>query len=302
MRLLSVAGLVSAVLALCLGPGLLAEEIPAEGLFIPKEVVEAIDAYRSGERAAEVKVGAERVIPFGLTVPVLEGAPLRFTYLMLEPGERTIQVAVGDSKRWHFWQMASGAGGARPGVAFRPNGCDQTTNAVITTDRRVYSFVLHAAPCAAVDLLTLNPHVPWDALVSFYYPRQAVTLGRHAAEILEERKVRSSRARMLGLDRGSLAFGFKWRRKSGFPWVPEAIFTAQGSTYLRVPASVSRDEMPLFFRMVEGGERELLHSSWQDDFLVVEDVVEAGLVVYPKEGRRKHRQPRLSFERKADPR
>jgi type IV secretion system protein TrbG len=73
-------------------------------------------------------------------------APMRITALSLEPGEKIISKAAGDTERWMIGDTTSGeAETTQTHLLIKPYRAGLATNMVVTTNRRVYLLALKAS-------------------------------------------------------------------------------------------------------------------------------------------------------------
>jgi hypothetical protein len=107
----------------------------------------ALAACTLAASAGPVK-GADGMLrfPFGdTTPPSLSCAPLYVCDITLQPGERILNLAIGDSVRWVVAPATSGSGGITPHILIKPTDAGLATNLLVTTDKHTYEFDLHSS-------------------------------------------------------------------------------------------------------------------------------------------------------------
>lgn len=149
-------------------------------------IVQATRTYLTVGEAPVLDRSAVILHPFGhADVPVVRCAPLTVCDIQLEPGEKILEVASGDTIRWSTAEMTSGSTDLPvPHLTVKPTEYDISTNVLITTTRRTYSLVL-VSPSKEDSL---RPGFKLTRRLEFYYPddmvkrlRSAVAADVHAA-------------------------------------------------------------------------------------------------------------------------
>jgi type IV secretion system protein TrbG len=193
----------------------------------------------------------ERSFPFGHAVPRLQCVPYRACVVALEPGETILGRALGDTARW-LWVELVGSG-SRPYVMVKPKEFDLLTNAAIVTDRRLYRVEL-----VAPGKPRASQEVPYDSLVSFWYPddwakAETAKLEANAVRLTENAELRTL-DEPLASDLTGLQFdyGFDKPFRRALPWKPLLVFDDGARTYVRLPRQALGDAPPLVFGTVAG--------------------------------------------------
>jgi P-type conjugative transfer protein TrbG len=113
--------------------------------------------------------GSWTVLPYGASVPTLNCMPLGACAIALDDGETVEGRYLPDTARWEVEPGTTGPG-HRPLLAIKPKECGIATNLFVTTDRRVYTFLLNSPPCG--DPAQLTPaNIRFDQ-VRFTYPEE----------------------------------------------------------------------------------------------------------------------------------
>jgi len=170
----------------------------------------------------------------GLSMPTVIGAPMQISDIELEPGEVVNEILVGDTTRW---QVESGLAGNITHIFVKPLDAGLQTSLVLTTDRRVYHIKLVA------QKENYNPYV------GFLYQGQAKVLAKQ-----EQREKQWATGEMDGqtVDLSGLDFGYRVTGKA--PWKPVQVFNDGRQTFIRLPESAARSEVPVLLALM--GRRE----------------------------------------------
>jgi len=202
-------------------------------------------------------INALQVFPFrpGLVYRAYT-APGAVTDIALEPGERLVAVAAGDTARWIIGDTTSGSGATqRTHVLVKPVTAGLDTNAVITTDRRAYHLRLTASARTAMTGLSWT--YPADQLLAFKpEPAEAAapTMASPAAT-----------------DPERLRFGYVLRGDTP-AWRPLRVFDDGRQTFIEFPPTVSAGEAPPVFVLGADGEAELVNYRMRGRFYVVDRI------------------------------
>jgi P-type conjugative transfer protein TrbG len=207
--------------------------------------------------------------PYGHSDPLLYCKPLRVCDLELQPGEQVLDVALGDTELWHADRMESGPAGLRtPHVIFKPKMDGIATNAVITTDRRVY----HLGLVARVDETGLNRQ-RYVRHASFYYPNAMVTAwtSAQARQRLEQLAAVAAAAPPEPAIPPKLYYGYEISGDT-VPWQPEEVFDDGTRVYIKMPTAMHVTESPGLWVIDEHGEQNLVNYRVRDGHYIVDKV------------------------------
>jgi type IV secretion system protein VirB9 len=190
----------------------------------------------------------------GSTMPTIIGAPMRISDIELEPGELVNEILVGDATRWLVESGASGGGVSH--IFVKPLEADLQTNLVITTDRRVYHLKLVSQ---AADH---TPHV------GFLYQEQArIVLNK------DRREQQWATGEIGGqtVDLSTLDFHYEVSGKA--PWKPVQVYNDGRQTFVRLPESASKTEVPVLLAM-KGKREQLVNYRVHNGTFVVDGLFE----------------------------
>jgi type IV secretion system protein VirB9 len=225
---------------------------------------------RTANRAATLEpatsgyINAVQVYPFsdGAVFHVFT-APGEVTDIALQPGETLGAVAAGDTVRWVIGDTTSGSGDdKRSHVLVKPYAAGQSTNVIITTDRRVYHLSLTSGERTAMVAL------------SWTYPQDQLIALKAASD-----RARAAQPVASGLQIEQLHFGYAITGDQP-AWRPLRAFDDGRQTFIEFPASLGVGEAPPLFLVDAKGTASLVNYRLQGRYYVVDrlfDVAELRL-------------------------
>jgi type IV secretion system protein VirB9 len=193
------------------------------------------------------ETGDAVVFAYGHSQPTVTCAPLRACVIELEPGERVLATALGDTERWLVDQAVTGA--HTPLIIVKPTACDIATNVVISTDRRVYDLALESPVC------THHP-VQYTRRVRFSYPGSPFVSSSPPAEFHPE----------------SLSFTYRWMADRHIAWAPVAVYDDGAHAYIRLPHAAKNTDLPILFLVQDDNARSLLPYKLTNDTYVTDRI------------------------------
>lgn len=234
------------------------------------ELQAAMKEFGRSGRAPIIRQKDRRFVrfPFGHSDPLLYCKPLRVCDLELQAGEEVLDVALGDTEMWHAQKMESGpAGGRSPHVIFKPVMDDVSTNAVITTDQRVY----HLGLIARADETGSNEQL-YTRHASFYYPNETVTAWTTAQARKEEAQAAAQAAQLAATKPEVPAELYHGYEISGdeVPWRPVAVFDDGTRVYIKMPDAMHVTEAPALWVIDEHGEQQLVNYRLREGHYIVD--------------------------------
>lgn len=235
----------------------------------------ATEDYARTGRARVVQSGTYSMVPFGHVQPTLRCAPTRVCTIELQSGERVIDHALGDTQRWIVeFGMARDS---TPVVVTKPvgppNGCDLTTNLMVTTTRRTYHFTLDSPPCPGQGEST-NPVLPYMSQMKFYYPDEELV--RHhmpaGAPAAPGEGGGESGGAMPVDDLAEFHFDYRITPDRRFPWVPRVVFDNGRQTCIRLPAEAYHSDLAILYEVNAQGGYELVQYVVRDGCMLTDRV------------------------------
>lgn len=207
----------------------------------------------------------------------------KLTSLVFGEGERVRSVAIGDTVRWVVGRTESGSGSRKQEIVLvKPVRTGLSTNAVITTDRRVYQLELQSYRDS------------YMASVSWTYPREAgggmVEVWSGDERSSEGHEVSNSRSaerddgaalEELGVDVASLNFqyGLRVDEPEDPPyWKPVRVFDDGRRTYIEFQNGVRERELPAFFLLSRTGRPQVANYRVRGNYIVVDQVIDLAML------------------------
>lgn len=186
-------------------------------------------------------------------------APMRITALSLEPGEKIISKAAGDTERWMIGDTTSGeAETTQTHLLIKPYRAGLATNMVVTTNRRVYMLALKASG----ESEAFNAAVSWTHPLP-QAPTSQVAVG--PAEINPKPTTPAPILKAHGPEAYRIRTG--WRKPE---WMPVSVHDDGRQTFITFPETLGNSEAPPLFVMNEQGEAQLTNWRKQGNSYVVD--------------------------------
>ena len=185
-------------------------------------------------------------------------APMRITALSLEPGEKIISKAAGDTERWMIGDTTSGESETvQTHLLIKPYRAGLATNMVVTTNRRVYLLALKASG----ESEAFNAAVSWTHPLP-QAPTSQVAVGPAATDPKPATPAPILKAH------GPEAYRIRtgWRKPE---WTPVSVHDDGRQTFITFPETLATTEAPPLFVMNEKGEAQLTNWRKQGNFYVV---------------------------------
>lgn len=192
--------------------------------------------------------------------PYSEGAlyqvytsPGRVTLVLLQPGEKLIDISAGDTVRWIVGDSTSGSSkGMRANIQIKPVRTGLKTNLVVTTDRRIYLLELTSTDSA------------WMASVSWNYPQDRLADLKAQAD-----RARSTTPLASGVSLDQLYFRYDITGDAA-PWRPLRAFDDGSKVYIQFPAGIAQGDLPPLFLVGPKGELQLVNHRYQAPYYIVD--------------------------------
>jgi type IV secretion system protein TrbG len=220
----------------------------------PTQRVDAADKAALLEPAKDGYVNAIQVYPFVKgALYRLYAAPEEVTDIALQPGEKLVSVAAGDTVRWVVGNTTSGEGSARQvHVLVKPIAPGLTTNLVIMTDRRSYHLELESTDHTSM------------AAISWTYP-QAELLA------LKEENQQADAAAPIAEGVALSDLHFRYRISGDDPpWRPVRAFDDGSKVYIEFPSRIDQGEMPPLFVVGSEGHDQLVNYRVRGNYYIVD--------------------------------
>ena len=186
----------------------------------------------------------------GSTMPTVIGAPMQISDIELEPSEVVNEILVGDTTRWLVESGVSGNGITH--IFVKPLNADLQTSLVITTNKRVYHIKLVSQAFG---------HTPY---LGFLYQEQAKIV---AAKDRKDQKWSTGEIAGQTVDLSGLDFHYRVSGKAA--WKPIQVYNDGQQTFVRLPESASKAEVPVLLAM-KGKREQLVNYRVQNNTFIVD--------------------------------
>ena len=190
----------------------------------------------------------------GATRPTIIGAPMQISDIELEAGEFVNEILVGDNTRWMVESGNSGSGTTH--IFVKPLEAGLETSLVVTTNKRVYHLKLVSQE------KNFTPHI------GFLYQEQAKILG---AKDRKEQRWNTTEINGQSVDLSGLDFNYRVDGRA--PWKPIQVYNDGRQTFLKLPDSASKTELPVLLAM-KGKQEQLVNYRVHNNTFVVDGLFE----------------------------
>lgn len=169
-------------------------------------------------------------------------APMKITDIQLQPGEKIISTAAGDTLRWQLSQTYSGtAPDLVQHIIVKPNAGNLTNTLIVTTNKRVYHILLKST-----DNGTYMMSTKWR------YPGNMVQYSDLSAQTGGSSDTASAAVHGRGiyqLDLGRLNFNYKFGMVKGNKpaWYPVRVFNNGRQTFIEFPKNFYNTTLPILY-------------------------------------------------------
>ncbi len=171
-------------------------------------------------------------------------APLNLTDVALEPGEKIISIAAGDTLRWQVTQTYSGAvGNLSQHIILKPNSPNLSNSLLITTDHRVYHLILKSLSNNSY-MVAVNWHYQSSPLTFVSDQAQGYTDPATGAAISP-----ASTGSPFQLDLANLDFNYQFGTVKGDKpsWYPTRVFNDGRQTFIEFPTDFYNSDLPVLY-------------------------------------------------------
>lgn len=170
-------------------------------------------------------------------------APLHLTDITLQPGEKIISIAAGDTLRWQISQTYSGEGAAeRQHIIVKPNDPSLSNTLLVTTNKRVYHIVLKST-----SNNTYMVQVKWN-----YASSPIVYVSKNQQGPMPS--ATRSQSPNFKLDLGRLDFNYEFGTVAGNKpsWYPVRVFNDGRQTFIEFGKNFYSSSMPVLYVSDDG--------------------------------------------------
>jgi type IV secretion system protein VirB9 len=210
----------------------------------------ALFAIGSAGAQPPAQLGSWTLQPYGQATPVLHCMPLAACVVALENGETIQSRFLSDSARWQVEPGTTGPGQGIPVLAIKPHECGITTTMQVTTDRRVYTFILTSPACG--DPGQLSPSSIQFDQIRFTYPEEFAKLWQPPASPPVP-GIATSAANL-----AALHFDYQWSA-GRHALEPRIVFDDGHKTYIVLKEDDRTKDFPAVFVHGQGGTLEAVN-------------------------------------------
>ena len=187
--------------------------------------------------------------------------PGRITDIALEPGEKLISIAGGDTQRWSISESQSGSEDMPTKHIFvKPQQEEISSNLVLTTDRRVYHIELNA-----------RAGVPYQAVVSWNFPRSSILSWSNESGPGKKAKEQTP---LSGLAHQQFNFNYHFVTRVKPKWMPRRVFDDGHKTYIEFPVSMQDTEAPALWGLSKLKELEVINYRRYRNFYIIDHLID----------------------------
>lgn len=186
------------------------------------------------------------------------------TTIHLNPDEKVIYIAGGDTSRWAIDEGVTGSkDGNKTIIILKPFYPGIKTNLVISTNKRSYNFFLQSA------------NNWYNPIIDFVYPKDIKSIAIKKANIEET-------TTLVSLD--NLNNNYKWNNKK-YKWSPQQVFDDGQKTFIVMKPEMKVGEAPaLFIKDNQTGKEVLVKYRLKNNYYIVDRLFEQAVL---KLGKRK---------------
>jgi type IV secretion system protein VirB9 len=182
----------------------------------------------------------------------------------MEPGEKLISQAAGDTLRWQIAQTYSGEGqDLRQHILVKPNKPDLENTLLITTNKRTYHLILKSSESSAYMV-----SVKWDYPKNMVYVYNGDTQGNAGFN--------SSPG--YNMDLSTLNFNYKvsmYEGKKIPDWYPQRVFSNGRQTFIEFSKSFQSSDLPiLVVKRDDGTDATMVNWRLRGKFMIVDSVLQ----------------------------
>ena len=224
----------------------------------------------------------EVLYAYGENRPTVTCAPLRLCVINLIPGDRIVNIAIGDSVRWLAQSIHAGG---QDSVVLQPVEAGLETNLMIAADSKsgkghLYYLTLVSDSAGYVPMVGFyNPDSPASTFSSpgLASPPPAPAVLPATRSVATASAVGQRIARM---NPTQIEFGYVCRpdghfwqgaqRRRARAFLPERVFAYQGHTYVQMPPGIGYHDLPAIFGLE--GKTYLLNSRFKNGYFIVDSL------------------------------
>lgn len=243
-------------------PGQLMSPPSVSGAADKRSPTQRVDAANQAALLEPTRYGyvnAIQVYPFtDGTLYRLYAAPEQVTDIALQPGEKLVSVAAGDTVRWVVGNTTSGVGtAAQVHILVKPFAPGLITNLVIMTDRRSYHLEMDSTDRTSM------------AAISWTYPDDQLFA-------LQQQNNQADAAAPVAENVALADLHFRYAISGDSPpWRPIRAFDDGAKVYIEFPGRIDQREAPPLFVVGPQGDDQLVNYRVRDNYYIVDTLFAA---------------------------
>ena len=193
-------------------------------------------------------------------------SPGHVTNLILQPGEKIISKAAGDTRRWKVGETISGSGTlAQPHIVIKPTYPNIKTNIFITTDRRSYHADLISTKEAYMSSVSWNyPHDNFIAVKT-----QINQKNSPFSEPETKNTTAKAETNTEFFNPSNLNFNY-FMSGDEPPWLPIRAFDDSQKTFIQFPEKLQTYGAPVLFVKSPDDQLQLVNYRIRDSYYIVD--------------------------------
>lgn len=201
----------------------------------------------------------------GASMPTVLATPMQICDIELQQGETINDINIGDTARW---QVTVTKSNGREHIIVKPNDSNIETNAIVTTNKRVYHLRL---------VSTEDSFTPY---IGFVYANEMLAYQSQ----LKEEKAKEEHFKSINADEiedknislENLNFNYEVRGSAS--WKPERVYDDGNKTYIKLPKRTHTGEMPILL-VSKGGETVLVNYRTKKTAMIADGVFDEIILV-----------------------
>jgi P-type conjugative transfer protein TrbG len=227
-------------------------------------IKEEINKYRkTGHADTRMLADGTVLFPYGLAQAKVICAPLMFSKIILQEGERITDVSAGDSSRWNVKASYKGSPSSfTPIVLIKPLVDGATTNLSIITDKHDYDIII----------TTDGDYIP---RIGFYYPQD----DSGGVSIPAPPQSREDGAISTNMQIQNVRFNYVAEGDKSLPWFPVNIFDDGNKVFIQMSPAVSHYELPIFMKFNDKGQQEMVNYRYRQPYYIIDSLFNEGLLI-----------------------
>ncbi|MGS0741121.1 P-type conjugative transfer protein TrbG [Glaciimonas sp. GG7] len=233
-------------------------------------------AWQRGDKAKPIMSDDGKIIfAYGQSMPKLTCSPTRACDVEMQPGEKVVDVILGDRVRW-TWSPSTSVekGKTIQHVVIQPRDNAVESNAIITTDHRTYHIKLYAPKEEGVYLNR----------VGFYYPDELVESWNARANVKEVAVKQEDDLRVTEESSSPDELDFDYQISGNADFKPLRVFNNGVKVYIQLPASVLQSgEAPTLALIDDEGKENVVNLHTRGQFYIVDRLFTSAKLIVGKE-------------------